>query len=224
MTHSSKRLIRAAAFAAVIGVPSLAAAQAAAPTGVWIDHTGRGAVEITECGANLCGRAVWIKDPKDSKGCGIQIIGNAKPVAGGKWDNGWIYDPDEDAKYSVELTPLAGDKLKVLGYSGSKFFSETMIWKRAPADLKRCDQTAAVTPAVPVTAEKSDAQTDAKAVAAAPPVVVPEEKTQTAPVIAEVQPQASADPVEDKPAGRSKRKKDCQFEVASILIKFPCPQ
>ena len=137
-------------------------------------------MEITECGANLCGRAVWIKDPKDSKGCGIQIIGNAKPVAGGKWDNGWIYDPDEDAKYSVELTPLAGDKLKVLGYSGSKFFSETMIWKRAPADLKRCDQTAAVTPAVPVTAEKSDAQTDAKTVAAAPPVVVPEEKTQNA--------------------------------------------
>ncbi|MFM9850666.1 MAG: DUF2147 domain-containing protein [Hyphomicrobiaceae bacterium] len=219
MTHSSKRLIRAAAIAAVIGVPSLAAAQAAAPMGVWIDHTGRGAVEITECGANLCGRAVWIKDPKDSKGCGIQIIGNAKPVAGGKWDNGWIYDPDEDAKYSVELTPLPGDKLKVLGYSGSKFFSETMIWKRAPADLKRCDQTAAVTPTAPVATEKSDAQTEAKTVASAPPVVVPEEKAQSTQT---TQAQA-ADPVEEKPSG-PKRKKDCQFEIANILIKFPCPQ
>lgn len=223
MTQSRKRFVQAAAFAAVVGVPGLAVAQGG-PTGVWIDHTGRGAVEIAECGANLCGRAVWVKDPKDSKGCGIQIIGNAKPVAGGKWDNGWIYDPDEDAKYSVELTPLAGDKLKVLGYAGSKFFSETMIWKRAPADLKRCDQTAALSPAVPVTAEKSDAQSEAKTVAAAPPVVVPEEKTQSAPVIGAVQPQASADPVEEKPAHRSKRKKDCQFEVASILIKFPCPQ
>jgi hypothetical protein len=187
---------------------------------VWIDHTGRGAVEITDCGGNLCGRAVWVKDPKDSKGCGIQIIGNAKPVSGGKWDNGWIYDPDEDAKYSVELTPLAGDKLKVLGYAGSKFFSETMIWKRAPADLKRCDQTAAVSPVAPVSEEKSDAQAEAKTVAAAPPVVVPEEKAQST---QGAQAQA-ADPVDEKPSSPSKRKKDCQFEVANILIKFPCPQ
>ncbi len=218
MTQSRKLIFQAAIFAAIAGAPGLALAQGV-PTGIWIDHTGRGAVEITECGANLCGRAVWVKDPKDSKGCGIQIIGNAKPVSGGKWDNGWIYDPDEDAKYSVELTPLPGDKLKVLGYSGSKFFSETMIWKRAPADLKRCDQTAAVTPAVPVIAEKADAQTDAKTVAAAPPVVVPEEKAQSTQT---TQAQA-ADPVEEKPASGPKRKKDCQFEVANILIKFPCP-
>jgi uncharacterized protein (DUF2147 family) len=218
MTQSRKRFLQAAVFAAVAGVPSLALAQAS-PMGVWIDHTGRGAVEITDCGGNLCGRAVWIKDPKDSKGCGIQIIGNAKPVAGGKWDNGWIYDPDEDSKYSVELTPLAGDKLKVLGYAGSKFFSETMIWKRAPADLKRCDQTAAVAPTAPVTTEKSDTQAESKTVAAAPPVVVPEEKTQsTQTTQAQV-----ADPVEEKPASGPKRKKDCQFEVANILIKFPCP-
>jgi uncharacterized protein (DUF2147 family) len=221
MTQFRKRFVQAAAVAAVVSVPSLAAAQAT-PTGVWIDHTGRGAVEITECGANLCGRAVWVKDPKDSKGCGIQIIGNAKPVGGGKWDNGWIYDPDEDAKYSVELTPLPGDKLKVLGYSGSKFFSETMIWKRAPADLKRCDQTAAVAPAAQVTAEKSDVQTDNKTVAAAPPVVVPEEKTQNAQAGSNVQAQA-ADPVEEKPATGPKRKKDCKFEVADFVIKFPCP-
>jgi uncharacterized protein (DUF2147 family) len=220
MTQSRKRFLQAAVFAAVAGAPSLALAQAS-PMGVWIDHTGRGAVEITDCGGNLCGRAVWIKDPKDSKGCGIQIIGNAKPVAGGKWDNGWIYDPDEESKYSVELTPLAGDKLKVLGYSGSKFFSETMIWKRAPADLKRCDQTAAVTPAAPVTTEKSDTQAESKTVAAAPPVVVPEEKTQSAQTGSTAQAQA-ADPIEEKPAG-PKRKKDCQFEVANILIKFPCP-
>ena len=46
----------------------------------------------------------------------MQIIGNAKPVAGGKWDNGWIYDPEASSKYSVELTPVGGSKLKVMGY------------------------------------------------------------------------------------------------------------
>jgi hypothetical protein len=27
----------------------------------------------------------------------------------------------------------------VMGYMGNKFLSETMTWRRAPADLKRCD-------------------------------------------------------------------------------------
>lgn len=111
------------------------------PTGVWIDHTGRGAVEITECGANLCGRLVWFKDGANKSACGTQIIGNAKPVGKNTWDGGWILDPDKNEKYSVELKPIGSDKLQVLGYAGSKFFSETMIWKRAAADLKRCDDT-----------------------------------------------------------------------------------
>ena len=37
------------------------------PLGVWIDHTGRGAVEITDCGGKLCGRIVWVKDPAIAK-------------------------------------------------------------------------------------------------------------------------------------------------------------
>lgn len=137
MTSLIARILKSAAVAAPLLASGTAFADGGA-TGVWIDHTGRGAVEITNCGSNLCGRVVWIKDEKNAKGCGIQIIGNAKPVAGGKWDNGWIYDPDAGAKYSVEITPLGGSKLKVLGYSGSKMLSETMIWKRASGDLKRC--------------------------------------------------------------------------------------
>lgn len=111
---------------------------ASAPTGLWYDHTGRGAVEIRKCGAQLCGRLVWLKDERNNQACGTQIIGNVKEIGGGKWDGGWIYDPEQDAKYDVELTPLGADKLKVLGYAGTKLFSETMIWTRAPANLKRC--------------------------------------------------------------------------------------
>ena len=77
------------------------------PTGLWYDHTGRGAVEITKCGGQLCGRLVWLKDAQHAKQvCGIQIIGDVKPMANGAWDNGWIYDPEQDAKFSVELTPM----------------------------------------------------------------------------------------------------------------------
>jgi ABC-type multidrug transport system ATPase subunit len=38
---------------------------AGSPLGVWIDHTGRGAVEITDCNGKLCGRLVWFKDTKN---------------------------------------------------------------------------------------------------------------------------------------------------------------
>jgi hypothetical protein len=71
--------------------------------------------------------------------CGKQIIGNAKRSAAGTWDGGWIYDPDREARYSVELKLVGTDKLRVTGYMGSKLFSETYTWKRATGDLTRCD-------------------------------------------------------------------------------------
>src|SRR6478736_9220942 len=106
-------------------VISLAAAStpalASSPTGLWYDHTGRGAVEITDCNGKLCGRIVWVKDTNHKEGCGFQVIGDVKPVAGGKWDGGWIIDPEKDlsTKYSVELTPVGPQSLKVVGYMGT---------------------------------------------------------------------------------------------------------
>lgn len=123
-----------AAVCAVTG----AFAQASDPAGVWIDHTGRGAVQIASCDSGYCGRIFWLKETDNAKVCGLQVIGDVKPAAGGKYDGGWIYDPDEQAKYSVELTLLPNGKLKVLGYLGTKMLGETMIWTRAPAGIKHC--------------------------------------------------------------------------------------
>lgn len=117
---------------------SAPARSADAPVGTWIDHTGRGAVEISYCGSNLCGRVVWLKDAVNDKACGTAILGGLKPGAGGVWQGGWIYDPDREEKFDVELTPM-GNRLKVLGYAGVKMFGETMMWTRAPAGLKKCE-------------------------------------------------------------------------------------
>ena len=109
------------------------------PRGVWIDDKGRGGVEIKDCGAKLCGHIVWARGEADSnKGCGKQIIGDVAPQGSGLWDNGWIYDPDSDKKYDLELKLLDDNRLRVRGYAGVKFFSRSMIWTRAPADIKRC--------------------------------------------------------------------------------------
>ncbi|MEI9900289.1 MAG: DUF2147 domain-containing protein [Hyphomicrobium sp.] len=151
--------------AAVVG--ALLAATAAhaenSATGLWIDHTGRGAVEITDCGGKLCGHVAWVEDAKNDGECGKQIIGNVKPVGKNKWDNGWIYDPDRDSKYDVELTLLSPDKLKVTGYAGSKWFSESYTWKRAPADLQKCGSSGDAAAAAPAPTTEEPATKAARA-------------------------------------------------------------
>jgi uncharacterized protein (DUF2147 family) len=134
--------IIASAFAVSSLIPAAVASASAAsdPTGIWINDTGRGAIEIKPCGNALCGNVVWVKDTADAKGCGKQIIGNVAPVGGGLWDNGWIYSPERGRKYNVELKPLANGTLRVTGYAGLRFLSKTMIWTRAPADLQLCGQ------------------------------------------------------------------------------------
>ena len=169
--------LQAAALAAALFATGAVRADES-PLGLWIDHTGRGAVEITKCGDKLCGHVAWVKDSKDAEGCGEQIIGNVKSVGGGKWDNGWIYDPDTASKYDVELTPN-GDTMKVLGYAGTKWLSETMTWKRAPADLQKCSKGEAAaaggTPAA-TAAQTPAAKPDAKT-ATVTPSETPRDKT-----------------------------------------------
>ncbi len=137
--RTNKPALQLAAFAAVLISASTAWA-GSAPTGLWIDHTGRGGVEITKCGGRLCGHIAWLKDAKNSEVCGVQVIGDAKPMRNGTWDRGWIYDPDADSKYDVELKPIGSKKLRVVGYAGTKFLSETMMWKRAPVGLTKCSK------------------------------------------------------------------------------------
>jgi uncharacterized protein (DUF2147 family) len=138
MIKSFAKTLKVAAFAGAMLCAG--PASAAEPLGIWYDHTGRGAVEITDCGGKLCGRLVWLKNAKHKEGCNLQIFGDVRPVAVGKWDGGWIIDPEKDltTKYSVELTLLNPKSLKVVGYLGTKFLSETMMWQKAPNDLKRC--------------------------------------------------------------------------------------
>lgn len=199
-----------AALGAALGVASSANAAGSDPTGIWLDDTGRGAIEIKPCGNNLCGYVVAVKNANDTKGCGKQIIGDAKPVSGGRWDNGWIYSPEKRKNYDVELKPMSNGTLRVVGYAGTKLFSRTMIWTQAPADLKRCDATdAAAKPAAteaiaapakvtpPVAATEKAAEPPKVAVAPAAPATADAPKVESskpAPVaeVAEASPDADA--------------------------------
>jgi uncharacterized protein (DUF2147 family) len=158
---------------------SAGAAEASPPTemGVWINHTGKGAVEIRPCAASgptanrLCGFIVWLKEPNGRNGqpltdaynpdpakrkrtiCGMPVLGSLQRVSSG-YDNGWVYDPEQGAQFDAAI--VAGKTQLVLtGYKGVKFFSKSFNWHRAPADLPRCDQAAAAQ-ATPAKATSAD--------------------------------------------------------------------
>jgi len=133
------KTLKAFFFAAITAATVFSAvntAEAGSFSGLWYDHTGRSAIQVSKCGSGLCGRMVWLKNKSHNSVCGTSIIGGGKRV-GNAYDTGWIYSPERRKKYSVEITPQ-GNSLKVMGYAGSKFLSKTMIWKRAPSNLKRC--------------------------------------------------------------------------------------
>ena len=142
--------IRTLGHAVTLGVVLCSATAHAAsdPTGVWLDHNGRGAVEIGPCadGNGLCGYVVHVKDPANAGRCGLQILGNV--TQGG----GWIYSPERKRKYPVSLKRLSGDNLRVVGNAGS-MFSRTFTWNRAPDNVTRCGETVAAAPVTPAAPE-----------------------------------------------------------------------
>jgi uncharacterized protein (DUF2147 family) len=151
--------LRTYAAAAAILLTSASAHAATDPTGIWFDHDGRGAVEIKQCesGNGLCGHVVYVTNPANASRCGLQILGEVTPDGGG-----WIYSPERKRRYDVALKRLSDEKLRVVGNAGSRFFSRTFTWNRAPDNIIRCGTTtAAIAPAA--TAQPEAKRTEASA-------------------------------------------------------------
>ena len=125
-------------------------------TGVWLDDSGKGAIELRACDKSICGYIVWLKkatgrdggplrdrlNPKQSRQnrpiCGLQVIGRLKQQEDGSWDKGWIYDPKQGKSFDVEIRRMSANGLQVKGYLGMKFLSETFMWRRVEGDFVRC--------------------------------------------------------------------------------------
>jgi uncharacterized protein (DUF2147 family) len=135
---------RAALLTAIVLPLAALDARAADVTGTWIDHTGQGAVEIRPCGEHMCGRVVWLKNPahRSRTGraiCGAQILGALRRGETNTWSSGWIYNPEDEERFSAEIKLQSDNTLLVTGYLGIKLLGETFTWKRAPSDLQRCN-------------------------------------------------------------------------------------
>lgn len=130
--------------------------------GLWIDHTGDGAVEIAPCAPGskeICGRIVWLRSPTDGRGrpladelnednrfrgrpiCGMPVLGDLKPQPSGNYDEGWVYDPRQGKAFDVQLTLKGPDRLEVMGYKRLKMLNRKYDWTRASIALPRCEQS-----------------------------------------------------------------------------------
>lgn len=144
--HRTSRIACATLAALLLGGGVAAQAPATDVTGLWIDHTGQGAVEITPCGERVCGRVVWLKNPKHkSKSgkliCGTQVLGDLQRYPDNAWEAGWIYNPEDEERFSAALKLANANTLIVTGYLGIKLLGETFTWKRSPGPLERCAPT-----------------------------------------------------------------------------------
>jgi uncharacterized protein (DUF2147 family) len=146
--YSLRVLSIAVALAAVVpealaAQPAQAQGAARGVVGVWLDHTGQGAVEIGPCGERMCGRVVWLKNPrhKSKSGrliCGTQILGDLRARPNNTWESGWIYNPEDEERFSAEIHLKNENTLLVTGYLGIKFLGETYTWRRATTELQLC--------------------------------------------------------------------------------------
>jgi uncharacterized protein (DUF2147 family) len=138
-----------AGLAGVLLAAQMGAGSAADPEGVWLTEGRDAAVAIAPCGDRLCGRIVWLKDATDASGrprldtrnpdparrsrpiCGLVVMDGLKASGPGRWDEGAVYNPQDGAMYSGDMTLLADTTLRVRAYLVMPFFGQSQIWTRA---------------------------------------------------------------------------------------------
>ena len=133
-------MIRRAAFLLLLA----AAAPVPDPTGRWLTERGDGVVEITRCGAALCGRIVGGqiapgasdigRDVHDAPLCGLTLFSDMRPDEagpdhGGPW-NGHVYNPLDGRVYAARLTMPGPDRLRLRGYIGLPLLGASELWTR----------------------------------------------------------------------------------------------
>lgn len=134
---------------------STALAAADAVTGAWKTADGRALIEVYHCGAQICGRVAWLREPcfpaddregmsgkprtdrknpnpdeRNRRVIGLQIMEGFTRAGGNRWVGGTIYDSDTGNTYRSRLTLIAPNRLELHGYIGIPLFGRSSVWTR----------------------------------------------------------------------------------------------
>src|SRR5262249_31748974 len=122
---------------------------AADPLGNWHTQSGEATVRIANCGAELCGTIVALKEPNDPATgrpktdknnpdaakrsrpmIGVQIVLGMKPAGANKW-NGQVYNAEDGKTYSGSITLQSATSLKLEGCALGGIICKSQTWTRA---------------------------------------------------------------------------------------------
>jgi len=125
--------------------------------GFWVTPDGNWIEEITPCGSGFCGQLVGLNksakptalrldahspDPAkhDRPLCGLLLMGSFKPSKGhaGRWEDGWVYDPQDGETYPGRMWLDGPDRLKVRGYVLIPLFGRSETFRREKGPINRC--------------------------------------------------------------------------------------
>jgi uncharacterized protein (DUF2147 family) len=124
--------------------------------GYWLTENRKAIIRIAPCGADTCGRMVWVEDPLDEAGrikrddknediakrarpiCGLELVGGLMKRNDGAWQNGWLYNPRNGETYSAEIRALSPSELEVRGYLGVSLLGKSQVWTRVGDDRGGC--------------------------------------------------------------------------------------
>jgi uncharacterized protein (DUF2147 family) len=143
---SIKRLspVIAGALAWAMLVPAFAAD----PNGTWLTETQTSRIRIANCGGQLCGTIVWLKEPIDATTqkpkldkmnadsnmrtrplMGVTIVIGMKPAGADKW-SGQVYNAEDGKTYTGSITMLSANSLKLEGCALGGLICKGQTWTR----------------------------------------------------------------------------------------------
>jgi uncharacterized protein (DUF2147 family) len=115
--------------------------------GAWLTQAGDAKVVVRPCGAAICGKVVWLKQPIDSatgkpqaddknpdpslrtrRIIGLQLFSDMLPSTSSSW-SGRVYNADDGKSYASTVTLLDAGRLEVRGCTGGLCGNE--IWTRS---------------------------------------------------------------------------------------------
>jgi uncharacterized protein (DUF2147 family) len=99
------------------------------PSGVWVRDNGEAKIKVGKCGSALCGRVIWVKDPKRQRDINKLVLSEMVENGPNSW-SGKAFNPLEDKTYIGKMT-LSGASLTTSGCIMGGMMCKDMSWRRS---------------------------------------------------------------------------------------------
>ena len=137
-----KSILPTALIAAGLFTASSMLAHAADAKGDWVRPNGASKIRISSCGNSLCGKLIWLKDPRNDTQnpdvskrsrplVGVEIVQSMKPTGNDNQWKGKVYNAEDGKTYTGFIQLTSANKLKLEGCVMGGLICKGETWLRA---------------------------------------------------------------------------------------------